>query len=129
MRDQQQRIASLDLAVAVVTFGPAWLAEAYVAETNLPWPLLLDEQRSLFDAYGMGRGDVWNVWGPPAWGAYFKLFAKGRMLKRPHGDVNQLGGDVLIDPEGIVRLHHVGKGPADRPPVERLLAMVESRRA
>ena len=27
----------------------------------------------------------------------------------------QLGGDVLVDPAGIVRLHHVGKGPPIAP--------------
>jgi len=33
---------------------------------------------------------------------------------------------VLIDPDGIVRLHHVGEGPADRPAVSDLLAAAES---
>ena len=36
----------------------------------------------------------------------------------------QRGGDVLIDPDGIVRMHRVGKGPADRPGVERFLQIV-----
>jgi hypothetical protein len=30
----------------------------------------------------------------------------------------------LIDPGRIVRLHHVGNGPADRPSVKELLAVV-----
>ncbi len=51
---------------------------------------------------------------------------QGRRLHRSDGDVNQLGGDVLIDPTGIVRLHHVGSGPADRPSVSSLLELVRS---
>jgi hypothetical protein len=31
------------------------------------------------------------------------------------------GGDVLIDPTGIVSLHHVGAGPADRPAIETIM--------
>ena len=57
-----------------------------------------------------------------------------RLLKRNHertetkkdqkADIMQRGGDVLIDPNGIVRMHHVGKGPADRPGVEMILKIV-----
>ena len=43
------------------------------------------------------------------------------------GDVRQLGGDVLIDPQGVIRLHHVGRGPADRPAVARLLNVIDGR--
>jgi hypothetical protein len=53
-----------------------------------------------------------------------KLLLRGRKVRRPSGDVYQLGGDVLIDPSGIVRLHHVGSGPADRPTVHSLLQAV-----
>ena len=34
----------------------------------------------------------------------------------------QQGGNVLIDPGGIVRCHHIGRGPADRPSVRVILA-------
>jgi len=50
-----------------------------------------------------------------------KEMLKGQKLRKPTGDIFQRGGDVLIDPTGIVRLHHVGKGPADRPTVETIL--------
>jgi hypothetical protein len=52
-------------------------------------------------------------------------------LQNSNGDVVQLGGDILIDPGGYVRLHHVGKSPADRPTVKSILGVVrnaESRR-
>jgi hypothetical protein len=51
--------------------------------------------------------------------------SRGRFPKKPTGDVNQRGGDVLVDRAGIVRLHHIGKGPADRPPVEIILRRIE----
>jgi hypothetical protein len=31
---------------------------------------------------------------------------------------------VLIDPAGVVRVHHVGSGPADRPSIESLLRVL-----
>ncbi len=39
-------------------------------------------------------------------------------------EVFQQGGDVLVDPQGIVRFHHIGTGPADRPPVQRILNVI-----
>jgi hypothetical protein len=124
----QQRKADIDrlaLQVAAVTFETPRRAQIYLQETGFPWPLLIDEPRTLYRAYGMERGTFWAVWGPQNWGVYFKLMARGRMPRPPHSDIQQLGGDVLIDPQGIVRLHHVGRGPADRPSVDSLLASVE----
>ena len=98
----------------------------YVKQRKLEWPLLLDRDRSLYKAYGMHRGGWTKVLGPAAMLTYFKLILKGRMPRMSHDDVWQLGGDVIIDPEGVVRLHHVSKTPADRPSVESLLEVVQS---
>ena len=124
MREQQTELDRLNVAVAVVTFELGPVAERYVQDHKLDWPLLVDESRALYAAYGMHRGHWWDVFGPAAWWVYFKLLLRGRRLRRTSGDVTQLGGDVLIDPRGIVRLHHVGRGPADRPPVETILAAI-----
>jgi len=126
LRQRESELESLDVRVAVVTFELGPLAAAYVRETNLRWPLLVDESRRLYAAYDMHQGRVWDVWGPATWWAYVKLMVKGRLPRRPHSDVNQLGGDVLVDPAGVVRLHHVGNGPADRPSVQSLLDVVSS---
>ncbi len=96
------------------------MATAYARETQLSWPLLVDGDRTLYSAYGMERGSWWNIYGPASCWAYLKLLARGRSLRKPGSDVDQLGGDVLIDPDGIVRIHHVGSGPADRPAISTL---------
>lgn len=106
----------------VVTFEPAAHARAYLEETKTPWPVLVDERRDAYHAYGMQAGRTRDIWGPRTWWAYLKELAAGRLPKAARGDITQLGGDVLIDPAGIVRLHHVGSGPADRPSVATLLA-------
>ena len=52
---------------------------------------------------------------------YFRLILKGRKLRPIQGDPNQLGGDVIIDHQGIVRFAYPSEDPADRPSVEELL--------
>jgi len=107
----------------VVTFEGGALARAYARDTGLPWPVLVDADRALYRAFGMERGRLRDIYGPAALLAYARLLLRGRRPRRSEADLLQLGGDVLVDPEGIVRLHHVGRGPADRPPVEALLAV------
>ncbi len=124
MRRHEDEVKRLGLAIVVVTFEARKRAEEYVRETGLPWPLLIDQRRVLYSAYGMGRGRWWAIWGPATWWAYIQLVGQGQRLKRPTGDIDQLGGDVLVDPVGRVALHHVGKGPADRPLVAALLERV-----
>jgi len=109
----------------VVTFEAGFLARAYVEETGLTWPVLVGESRELYRAYGMLAAGFWDIWGPATWIAYFREIVHGRRLKKSSGDIHQRGGDVLIDPQGIVRFHHVGSGPANRPPVDSLLRYVE----
>jgi peroxiredoxin len=124
LRQRSSELRERQVSVAVVTFEQLWLAEAYVAETRIPWPLLIDADRKLFAAYDMDRGSTFEVMGFAAWKVYLSLLLRGQRLKRPTDDIYQLGGDVVIDPTGTVRLHHVGRGPADRPSVDQLLAVV-----
>ena len=113
------------MKIAVVTFEIDSLARRYVAETALTWPLLIDDTRETYRNYGMLPAPFWDIWGPKTWWAYLKLVMKGERLRKSEGDIYQRGGDVLIDPDGVVSLHHVGAGPADRPAIGTILNKVQ----
>lgn len=124
MQQHERTLEELDIRIAVVTFERSAVARAYVRESCLRWPILVDETRTLYHSYGMLRGTRWDIWGPRTWWAYAKELIRGRMPSAAGlgSDTSQLGGDVLVDPAGIVRVLHVGSGPADRPSVAALLA-------
>jgi hypothetical protein len=124
LREQEDEFNKRNVRIAVVTFENDFFARQYVAETDLAWPLLIDTDRELYRGYGMLEASFWDVWGPATWQAYAGVLMKGQLPKPAHDDVYQRGGDVLIDPVGTVRLHHVGSGPADRPPVSLLLDLI-----
>ncbi|MCP4903716.1 MAG: hypothetical protein GY910_01950 [bacterium] len=121
MREHEAELAARGISVAVVTFEAGVLARTYVEETKLEWPLLLDESRALYHGYGMLTASFWDIWGPKTWWVYAKALYRGEKLRESDGDISQRGGDVLINAEGRIVLHHVGDGPADRPAVDRLL--------
>lgn len=124
MRQHETEFPRLGLRVVVITFEARERADEYVRETGLEWPLLIDRERTLYKAYGMDRGRWSAIWGPATWWAYARLIVRGQRVRRPTGDVQQLGGDLLVDRMGRVALHHVGKGPADRPAVRAILERI-----
>ena len=124
MREHQARLSELGVEVAVVTFD-AEMARSYAEQTKLPWPLLVDSDRQLYQAYGMERADWWSIYGPSSIWHYMKLiFGRGRKIEKPGSDYRQLGGDVLIDPAGLVKFHYVSESPHDRPEVQEILDYV-----
>ena len=115
------------MKIVLVTFEAGYLAQKYVDDTSLPWPLLVDDTRETYRNYGMLSASFWDVWRPKTWWVYLGEIVKGKKIVKSGGDIYQRGGDVLIDPGGTVRLHHVGVGPGDRPAVEALLNRIPSR--
>jgi hypothetical protein len=124
LRERESEFERLGLKVVVVTFAYDYLARTYVEDTGLTWSLLVDSDRQVYRSYGMLTASFWDIWGPKTWLAYGRELLKGRKLEKSEDDIYQRGGDILIDPAGIVRLHHVGNGPADRPPVDRILGVI-----
>lgn len=91
----------------------------------MTWPLLVDDTRETYRNYGMFNASFWDIWGPKTWWVYLKEISMDAKLRKSEGDISRRGGDVLIDPAGIVSLHHIVVGPADCPPVGRLLQRID----
>jgi len=121
----KNEITEAGIQVLAVSFETIKSAKVYLKDTELEWPIILDEQRELYHFFGMGEAGFWDIWGYRTWIAYFRELINGRGFRKGEGDINQRGGDVLIDPEGLVRFHHIGKGPGDRPEISSLLQLVK----
>ena len=72
------------------------------------------------------RGSWWQVYRPGSIWNYLGLMLKGRMPGKPGGNWRQLGGDILIDADGVVRLYYINADPHDRPPLKLLLSVVRA---
>ena len=122
LQQAREELDRLGIQTLVVTFEGREAAREYLDETGLVWPLLVDTDRRLYRAYHMQKARLRHLWGFATIRAYGREALRGRFPRIPRADSVQQGGNVLIDPAGLVRYHHVGSGPADRPTVATVLA-------
>ena len=107
----------------LITFSSAGYARKWSLETCAPFRLLLDRERTSYHTYGLERS-LMRSWNLKTVQRYVQLMSKGRKWRGIQGDSAQLGGDFIIDSEGIVRLAYRSHDPTDRPEVEQLLAIL-----
>jgi hypothetical protein len=90
-------------------------------------PLLADEERISYRAAGAGVAGVLGLWHP-------KVVAKGALAGlreksiqgRTTGDANQLGGALVIAPDGQVIWSHMSVDASDNASPEEILAAVRA---
>ena len=125
LRHSEDEFRRLGVQVLIISFGADHWARAWLQETGSPFPLLRDLERATYQAYGLGSSFI-RVWSPKVMWHYLKLILRGEHMRPVQGDPHQLGGDVIVDAEGVIRLTHRSKDPVDRPPVEKLLAVLRN---
>lgn len=125
LRSYYNDIRALQAEVVVISFGAEMWIKGWQEETQAPFPLLLDQTRQAYRAYGLERSAL-RSWGIKNLWYYAKVVLQGKALLDSHGeDTNQLGGDFIIDTQGFVRYAHPSRDPTDRPDVEELLAVLK----
>jgi hypothetical protein len=118
----QEELERLNVEVLIVSFGTLPAALAWLEETCSPFHLLLDPERGVYRAYGLERS-LWRSWNLKTIWRYVQLLGAGRRWRGIQGDSAQLGGDLIVGVDGIVKLAYRSHDPTDRPPVEHLLAI------
>jgi|TARA_Y100000588_G_scaffold303996_1_gene326666 hypothetical protein len=121
LQQQLDLLNKLEVRVLAVTFESIEAARIYAEEMDIPWPVVVDKERSLYREYGCQRSSWRHLLGWSTMKTYFREALAGRWPRWPVSDTVQQGGDILIDPFGLVRFVHVGKGPGDRPDVADII--------
>ncbi len=108
-------------ALFVVHDDPAVIRGGLLDGLDVPYPVLVDRERAAYRDWGLRRSSRAGVWlDPRVWARYAALVARGERL-RPFGrDTLQLGGDFVVDPDGIVTYARPQRRD-DRPPVSLLV--------
>jgi peroxiredoxin len=118
------RFQELNTRVLVITFGTLPAAQAWLGETCAPLRVFLDPERVAYQAYELERSYL-RAWGLKTMWRYVRLLTAGRKWRGIQGDSAQLGGDFIIDTNGIIRLAYRSHNPTDRPSANDLISCLE----
>ncbi len=114
-----------DAEVAVVTFAAPDELAPYRRHLDLPFPVLADPDRALYRRFGFPRASFRAIYGVGTLRMYARLLRQGRRLRLPQQDTRQLGGDVVVGPDGRIVEVFRPRSPDDRPSVAELLAALD----
>jgi peroxiredoxin len=116
----EDELEQLNVKALIISFGSVLLARTWLRETCAPFTLVLDPERKVYRSYGLKRS-LLRSWSPRTLWFYLRRRLAGKKSHGIQGDPNQLGGDFIVDKDGIIRLAYRSRDPVDRPPVEQLL--------
>ena len=125
LRHFTSTLAALDTEVMLIAFVGGERARNWLGQTGVPFPMAIDPTRSVYRRYGLHVG-VWRVWNPQMLWYYTRKVLRGWRLRGIQGNPHQLGGDFIIDPQGIIRFAHASRTATDRPDVALLLGALRS---
>jgi alkyl hydroperoxide reductase subunit AhpC len=111
--------------VLIVGFEKEQRARDWMRLAQVDFPFLIDLDRAVYRDYGVERS-IFRSWHPRVLWFHIKRFLKSKGVPIFRADPTQLGGDILIDREGYIRLIYTSKDAMDRPSVVELLAAIDN---
>jgi hypothetical protein len=111
--------------VRLVLIGQATPRQATHFRNKLglePLPVLADEERRTYRIAGLNRGSVTQLVGPRSLASGVRHgIRSGVMQGKIIGDAAQLGGEMIVLPDGSVPWSHVQENAGDTVPADDLL--------
>jgi peroxiredoxin len=126
LRDKAADFEKSGVRVVLVGMGPPKESREFLERFKIPFPMICDPERKLYDIYGLKKMGVLGFLSPSLALKSLSAVAQGNMAGIPEGDVKQLAAVFIIDISGHVRFRHLSADPADFPPAEDVLGVLES---
>ncbi len=111
--------------VIIISFGTLPAIQQWMRDNCVSFTVLLDQERNIYNAYGLERS-FWRSRNLKTRWVYFKAWLSGEKAQDSYGDdTSQLGGDFIVDKNGILRFVYPSNDPTDRPTIEKLLKILD----
>ena len=90
--------------------------------------VVVDHERQVYAAYGLGVSSWWHVLNPWSMATVFKLGREEKIWNRPteSGSRWQTAGEFAVDPSGIVQYSHSAQTTDDLADFQSALKTVKS---
>ena len=120
---KQKELKRLNTEVLLISFGQQEEAREWLQEVCSPFQLLLDPERRVYRSYKLKHSWL-SSWNLKTLVYYVRALLGGRDWRGIIGDSAQLGGDFIIDQDGLYLLKHPSQEATDRPRVSDILGIL-----
>ena len=121
---RQEDLDRRQVGVLIISFSAPTFAQAWLEETGAPFTLLVDPDRSTYRSYGL-EVSFWRTWSPRTLWYYARNWGRRPDWQGTGEDLNQLGGNFVVDRASTLRFVHRSHEPVDRPAVDDLLTVFD----
>ena len=117
LREEKDRFRDAGAGVVLIGQGSAADGARFRDEKRIPFTCLLDPGRASYEAYGLGRGTIPQVFGPRVAVPFLAANVHNETLQRGlrGGSMMQMPGTFVVDTTGVIRLAHRNRTIADSP--------------
>lgn len=122
MRQKLPQFEQAGGRVVLVGMGSPEESTAFANHAGLPFSVISDPSRRLYQAFGLKMASVLDLLSPSLVFKAVATMAQGHSVGMPVGDVRQLPGAFIIDTRGRIVFSHIAKDAADHPDAETILA-------
>ena len=127
MREHYDEIQGLGAEVVAVGTGDRRYAAAFVAEEQIPFPVLVDDDAVAASAAALPKVNPFRlIFDPRSLGGARRAHRAGYRVKKPGKRTNQLGGTFVLGPGERIRYEHVDEHTADHAPLDDVLAALRA---
>lgn len=95
----------------------------FVTEMQLPFPVLADPLKQIYRAYGLERGLAIKL---ESLIKFLHLLWQEKRFYFPRSDPLQMGGDFIIDSQGLIQFVYRSYDPLDRPAVKEMIEAIKT---
>ncbi len=122
MREHYDEITSRGGEVVAVGTGDDRYAARFVEDTDVPFPVLVDDDGLAARYAAVRRATPWGLFNPRSFPGSRRAHRTGFRVHKSGARVTQLGATFVVGPGDVVRYEHVDEHTADHAPLDEVLA-------
>ena len=126
MRREKKHFDQSGAQVLLVGMATPSETAAFAERFDVPYPIVSDPKRKLYQAFELGRMKPWDFLSPIVALKGVSAMAQGHLMGLTQGDARQLPGVFVIDTTGAIRFHHYSRDPSDHPFPEIILDALQA---
>jgi peroxiredoxin len=108
--------------VVAIGTGDVRYAAAFVADEDVPFPVLVDDDGAAARAASVRKASWLTVAGPKSWPGTRRVWKEGHRIHKSGKRVTQLGATFVIGPGPVVHLEQHADDSSDHADVDEILA-------